>query len=291
MAESGHVDGDIETTIDQAWAAAQDAHRASLAPDEAARLQDRAAATFIDALLSEPLFCPVWDAESSDEESIAPKMVERDARDTLVLFDTEDRLASFAQEPTEYVALPGRAFFRLVAGQNVQIALNPDVAPSETLFRSETVGAIAELADAAEEEIEISADAPLTVLPPDDAPEALLRALLARVAAARSLVAEAWLFTAVQEIEPDALAEEDLDDDPAAMAFEPEEMRQLVIGLVGREPRRPAELQDLASELGRIGAAVSNAPFAVALFEMDDRLLHIARRVGMDVLGDTEGAA
>lgn len=281
IAAEGDAGDEATTPIDAAWRQAMDAQERDGDPSETARLLDGAAADFIDALLSEPLFCPVWDLEGSHEESLAPKMVERDGVDTLVLFDAEARLAAFAGEPTDYVTLPGRAFFRLLAGQDAQIALNPGVAPSATVFSSETIDAIAELADAVEEETEIMPDGPLTVLSPDDAPDALLRALAARLAAAEPVVAEAWLFTAVQELDA---AEED------ARMEDPEEFRQLVVGLAAREPRRADALQNLASELSRIGVAAAPGPFTVALFEPDDRLLDVARGVGVALSGGRTGA-
>lgn len=263
-----------ETVIDDAWAKAMAAQALDDDALSAAHQLDIAAADFIDTLLSTMLLCPVWDLEGSDEDSLAPKIVERDGIDTLVLFDTPARLEAFAAEPTEHVELPGRAFFRLLAGQDAQIALNPDVAESATVFSPETVEAIAELADAVEEETELTPDGPLTVLSPDDAPDPLLRSLAARLAAAEAVVSEAWLFTAVQEIGG-------TDEDGAA--DDPDEFRQLVIGLAAQEPRRADDLHDLASELSRIGEAASPSPFAVALFEAEDRLLAVARNVGLDL--------
>lgn len=276
-----------ETAIDAAWRAAQDAHAGDDVAVEADRTRDTAAARFIDALLVEPLYCPVWDSEQASEEAISPKMIERDGRDVLVLFDSDARLAAFAKEPTEYVALPGAAFFKLAAGQDVPIALNPEVASSSALFAPETVDAIAELAEAVEEEMGDGGDAPLTILPPEDAPEPLLRALLARLAAARAVVSEAWLFTAVHEAD-------DVEKDEATRGRDldaPEERRQLVIGLRAQEPRTPSEIQSLVAELGRIGAAAAPGAFAVALFESDDKLLRVARDIGRDLGGEASRAA
>lgn len=277
----------FETIVDKAWRAAQEITASDLSVEGAERLRDQAAAEFIDVLLTEPLFCPIWDTAEADETSIAPKLIERDGVDQIVLFDSEERMIAFAKEPTEYVVYAGRVFFRLATGQDTHIALNPGVAPSETVFHPETIDAIAELADAAEEEVEISADSPLTILPPDDASDNLLRALLARIAASSGIISEAWLFTAVQELESPPTEFDDEGEEPA----DPDEYRQLVIGVTSQEPRQPQEIQNLVSELGRIGLSSASTPFAVALFEPSDRLLAIARDVGLDLAGRSGEAA
>lgn len=278
----------VLTVIDQAWAATRDAHAAGLSDQEAERRQDRAAGAFIEALLSETLYCPVWEHDA--EGGLQPITIEIAGRDAVLLFDTLERMTRYLREDADFEAWAGGDYFSLIAGDDeVQIALNPEVAPSATLFSPDTIEAIAELADAAEEEGEMLVDAPLSILPPDEASADLRLALSARIASARDVVAEAWLFTAAHPIE------ECVDDDEEAFdvaAEDLDEARQLFVGLTAETPRRPAELQTLAADLDRIGAASSGGrPLGVALFEPEEGILRLARGVGVDLRRARRGAA
>lgn len=273
-ADAGPVDaGSGASALDEAWEAARAAELAQEGDSDAV------AARFIDVVLNEPLFCPVWEdeddsaesgaAETGAEEEISPKMIERDGVDTLLLFDSEERLAAYVDEPTPFVALPGRMFFDLARGQGAQIALNLDVAPSSTVFSPETVDAIAELVAAADETLDISADAPLQVGPPANASEALLSALSARLAAARSVAGEAWLFSVSYPAE------------------DGREVQHLVLGVVGVEGADGREQRGLAGELSRLGGVLlDDSTFLdVAWLVEGERLLGLARRFGVGLGG------
>ena len=262
-----------QTRIDEAWI------EAGPTPS------DEAAARFIDVVIAQPLFCPIWDeadpeapTEASpppgeeEGESIWPKMVEVDGASTLPLFDTEERLAAFVEEPTSFVALPGLAYFEMMAPQGGQIALNLDVAPSSTLFAAETVAAVAEIAAASgEDEIAFDAGSTLTVTAPQDVGAKTLQALGARLAAAGDLLAEAWLFDLTPMAEAGGA-------DAAA--------RHRVLALVGAAAENE-ELRALGEEAARLAAAADPdaPPLEIAVARPEDQVLSRARTVGVGLLG------
>lgn len=49
-------------------------------------------------------------------------------------FDSDERLASFAEGPAAYAALPGRALLGMIGGQGIGLGLNLGVAPSSFLM-------------------------------------------------------------------------------------------------------------------------------------------------------------
>lgn len=270
-----------QTPIDAAWAAA----RAAADGEDA----DAAAARFIDVVLTEPLLCPIWEEGEADadgattarggaadgvgagagDDEFAPKMIEMNGRDTLALFDTETRLAAFVDAPTAFVALPGRVFFTVARDQGAQIALNPEVADSANLFTGETVSAIADLADAAEQDVHLEGGPELMVEAPETPPSALLTALSARLAAARSLVSEAILFGVSYPAENG------------------NRRRQLVLGLCGADGEAAEEMRALCLELGRLGGAVlgEDRTLDVATFAGSEPLLALARKYGVSLMG------
>jgi hypothetical protein len=66
-----------------------------------------------------------------------------DGRFALV-FDSDERLASFAEGPAAYAALPGRALVQMLAGQGVGLGLNLGVAPSSFLMPADSVDWLAQ---------------------------------------------------------------------------------------------------------------------------------------------------
>lgn len=238
-----------ETRLDAAWKAS------AQAPDD-----DAAAARFMDVLLAEPLFCPIWEDEDGEEpEDLAPKMVEINGADTMLLFDSEERLAAYVDEPTAFVALPGRAFFQLVAGQDVQFAINLDVAPSSTILGVEAVRALAELAVAGEAEIEH--EGAVQIAPPVGAPEQMIGVLANRIAAAGALVADAWLV---------------------AMAAEDEAVSRFAVGLSPAEGASEEALAALGGELAQLGGSfLDGGVLDVAVLTADSGLLALMRRHGL----------
>lgn len=251
---------EVETSIDRAWAAA------GAAPS------DVEAAQFLDVVLTEMLICPVWEEtfedgpnEDDGPDGIAPKMLELEGVETLLLFDTEERLAAFVEEPTSFVALPGRAFFEMMAAEGAQIALNLDVAPSSTVFAPESVAAVAEIIDSAEEEIVFDPATPLDISAPADVSEEALTALSTRLAASTAL-AEAWLFDL-------RIVDETAPQPPH---------RVLVLVSAADDDEALATLDQLGRDAARAAAAADPDGLTVetTLLPADDPILARARETG-----------
>jgi len=54
-----------------------------------------------------PLSTETDEASLKDPESVTPLVVEADGKAYLMLFDTEERLSAWAQQPTDFVVLAG----------------------------------------------------------------------------------------------------------------------------------------------------------------------------------------
>lgn len=256
---------EIETRIDEAWAVR--------AEDEAT---DEDAARFIDVLLAEALLCPVWgepDAAAAEDAELSPKLIDLGGRETMLLFDTEERMAAFMEEASSFVAMPGHVYFAAIAGRGVQIALNLDVAVSSTVFDAETVDHIA--AVLAEDEIaDVDDLSSLVFQPPRAASEALLTALSARLGSAAGAVIEAWLF----EIADDGEA-----GDAEEGAEESAEGDRLALGLV-IEQEHSAVGEALGRELARLAGSIDPEGMDVALLAPGDALLEKIRAVGVGLM-------
>ncbi len=257
------------TRLDLAWAEALIGEAEGQAASDSD--DDALAARFVEALLAEPLICPVLDDEDDPgaEERIRPLTLEHDGKPTLLLFDTEDRLADFIDKPTNFVALAGRSFFRLVKGSGAQVALNMDVAPSSTVFSPQTVDAIALLAEASEEEVEVGAGEALTVAPPAPPSEGMLRAMTARLVA-DGRVREAWLVSISSGGELTPRYDQALTLSPRDAA---------------------SDLRELAADLGRLAGSFEDSErLDIAVAHDGEPFLAAARKlgVGLQIQGGRE---
>lgn len=272
---------DVETQLDRAVAAARSTTSDPEASDAAARL--------VDLLLTEALICPVWPPEDGETPTadvapgsvISPRFVEQNGVETLPLFDTEERLAAFVDEPTEFVAAPGRAFFELAAREGVAVAINPNVASSASVYAPEAAAAIAEAARETDDALALAAGHMAAAYTPSAPPEALLAALSARVAAAQALVSEAWLIELEPTGQPDG--------------------RLLALLMRPTDAATDGALEELASELSRLGGVLLSQDAALDAVAADDPdrtlaldvgflsgdapLMAAARRVGFGVFG------
>ncbi len=98
------------------------------APDDAsARLRFYATLADIELIL-------MLSAEPEGDAPIAPAIYDLDGGRYVLAFDSEDRLAAFAEAPAPYAALPGRVIAQQLAGQGIGIGLNLGVAPSAFLM-------------------------------------------------------------------------------------------------------------------------------------------------------------
>lgn len=77
--------------------------------------------------------------ESDEGDRLAPVVFALEDGRFVMAFDREDRLAAFADAPSPYAAIPGRALVQLLAGQGLGIGLNLGVAPSAFLMPPEAV--------------------------------------------------------------------------------------------------------------------------------------------------------
>ncbi|MEX0349085.1 MAG: SseB family protein [Paracoccaceae bacterium] len=150
--------------------------------DDAARLR------FFERLADSELFLLL--TQEAEGEELSPELFDvADGRFVLV-FDREERLASFAGRPAPYAALSGRVLVGMLAGQGIGLGLNLDVAPSAQLIPGEAVdwlmGTLQQVPDQVEGRFaELYAPAGL--------PDRLLMALDAKLATARGLAQAAYL--------------------------------------------------------------------------------------------------
>ena len=101
----------------------------------------------------------------------------------VLVFDLEERLASFTGIPAPYAALPGRVIAGLLAGQGIGLGVNLGVAPSSMLLSPEAVDWLAQTLENGPVTLEAR---PLQF----DKPAALPEALLAAWQQQHALVAE-----------------------------------------------------------------------------------------------------
>lgn len=77
--------------------------------------------------------------EPDEDGDIVPQVFETEEGDFVLAFDTEERLASFADEPVPYAALPGRVIAQVLAGEGVGLGVNLGVAESAMLLPPEAL--------------------------------------------------------------------------------------------------------------------------------------------------------
>lgn len=246
----------IETALDLAF--------------ERARVDEVGAGIFYDALFAATVFMPIRNAydengeeNESEARSIEPLVYEVEGNETLLLFDTEERLARWASEPMNYVGIPGSTFFKMFQGE-LQVAVNLAVAPSSVMIPADVVSWLHERAEAAVESEEVPAGTGMDVTaPPELSPESIGR-ITARLAGLRREVHEAIIFSL------------------AIDAAEEESIRRVVLGIsltVGGIEDADA----IATSLAETATAAFNGEraFEVALLDPESPLMTAARKVGV----------
>jgi hypothetical protein len=122
-----------------------------------------------------------------DDDQVSPVILE----DGYVLvFDRAERLASYVGEPAPYVALSGRSIAEMLAGQDLGLAVNLGVAPSEILLPAGAVAWLRDTLDQQPGEVEARIE---QVRPPKGLPETLIEAIDAKLATATGMAAGAFL--------------------------------------------------------------------------------------------------
>lgn len=122
-------------------------------------------------------------------ESLEPKVFDLEDGPVVLVFDREERLASFTGGIAPYAALPGRVIAGLLKGQGIGLGVNLGVAPSSMLLPPEALDWLAETLEGGPEEVEAQ---PEEFVAPR-VPEALVTALDAKLARAGGLAAGAVL--------------------------------------------------------------------------------------------------
>lgn len=120
---------------------------------------------------------------------LEPKVFELEEGPVVLVFDREERLASFSGGIAPYAALPGRVIAQLLKGQGIGLGVNLGVAPSSMLLPPEALDWLAETLEEGPQELE----AQLREFVPPLVPEAVLTALDAKLARAGGLATAAVL--------------------------------------------------------------------------------------------------
>jgi hypothetical protein len=128
-------------------------------------------------------------------ESLEPRVFELEDGPVVLVFDREERLATFSGGIAPYAALPGRVIAGLLKGQGIGLGVNLGVAPSSMLLPPEALDWLAETLEEAPEEVEAQ---PVEFLPPR-VPETLIAALDAKLAKAGGLASAAVLAGVVYQ--------------------------------------------------------------------------------------------
>lgn len=155
---------------------------------------DTARLRFYETLATAELFLLLETA--AEDDNIVPQAFEVEGQAYVLAFDTERRLASFAGQAADYVALSGRALAEMLADQNLGLGLNLDVAPSAMLLPPDAMTWLAETVAEPPEEVEAQVR---EVHPPTGLPEPFLEALDARLASCAGLAEQACLVSVTYE--------------------------------------------------------------------------------------------
>ncbi|MBN8630168.1 MAG: SseB family protein [Rhodobacterales bacterium] len=125
----------------------------------------------------------------AEGDRLEPRVFELEDGPVVLVFDREERLASFAGGIAPYAALPGRVIAGLLKGQGIGIGVNLGVAPSSMLLPPEAMDWLAETLDGTPEEVEALPEA----FHPPSVPEAVVAALDGKLARAGGLATAALL--------------------------------------------------------------------------------------------------
>ncbi|MEM6657162.1 MAG: SseB family protein [Pseudomonadota bacterium] len=161
---------------------------------EAAPDNDAARLRFFERLADCELFLML--AEEARDEHILPELFDVADGRFVLAFDREDRLAQFAGQPVPYVALSGRVLSSMLAGQDIGLGLNLEVAPSSTLVPPEALTWLVATLEHTPTEVEENL---VEFLPPSGLPQALLTALDAKLSTALGLAQAAFLVSTTSQ--------------------------------------------------------------------------------------------
>jgi hypothetical protein len=123
-------------------------------------------------------------------DTLDPRVFDLEDGRFVLVFDREERLASFSGGIAPYAALPGRVVAGMLKGQGIGLGVNLGVAPSEMLLPPEAMDWLAETLDETPEEVQAL---PEQFFVPAGLPEALISSLDAKLARAGGLASGALL--------------------------------------------------------------------------------------------------
>jgi hypothetical protein len=171
------------TALDAAHAAME-----ATPEDDAARLR------FYERLGDSELFVLLQHEAQGDQ--IEPELFEVTGGRFVLAFDREDRLAQFAGRPAPYAALSGRIVAQMLAGQEIGLGVNLEVAPSAILIPADAVTWLHQTLRHAPDEVEARIT---SFTAPKGLPEVLITALDAKLATAAGLAPLAYLVGVTYE--------------------------------------------------------------------------------------------
>jgi len=122
-------------------------------------------------------------------DHLEPRIFALEDGPVVLVFDREERLASFTGGIAPYAALPGRVIAGLLKGQGIGMGVNLGVAPSSMLLPPEALDWLAETLDEGPEETEALPES----FHPPAVPEAVVAALDGKLARAGGLATAALL--------------------------------------------------------------------------------------------------
>lgn len=157
---------------------------------EAAPEDSNARLRFYDCLAASELFLMLAAAPGDADDTVTPELFDLGEAQYVLVFDREERLAAFTGQSTPYLALSGRSIAGMLAGQNIGLGVNLEVAPSSILLQPEAVAWLQDTLDNAPDAVEVRIEA---VHPPTGLPETLITALDGKLATAMGLAQAAYL--------------------------------------------------------------------------------------------------
>ncbi len=209
---------------------------------------------FYEGVAAQPLIVPVMEPEG--DATARPKTLLLETVEVALAFDTEDRFAAFITTPTEFVTMIGADLARALGPLGVGVALNPGVAPGETVLDAEALAWIAQLTEANVAVEKILGG--IRVGPPVNPESILLEALGIRLAEMAGHIAEAWLLGVAAPGGGEAY-----------------------LCVLHPGPKTVPIAGEIAAEITRIGQLRTSRPFSVAVVEGEAHLLITARRYGI----------
>ena len=158
--------------------------------DDAARLR------FYERLADSELFLMLSEELKDGADNVTPEVFDLGTSRYVLVFDREDRLAAFSGGVTPYVSLSGRAITQMLAGQDIGLGLNLEVAPSSILLPPDAISWLNETLGNSPDEL----DAKVTeVRPPHGLPEQLIAAIDTKLATAMGLANAAYIVSTTYE--------------------------------------------------------------------------------------------